>query len=394
MQLTLFSTIVEAYIQNPDTELSNADLYNYVAHKHSLDASAFSPEPVGRSAAPTSLLKRKIRWYQQTLKQAGVIKRNEKERGLWGLVTQSTDSELSEIQKGKSLLGFSTELGIAVIAHCESFFSHIADPIHLVITSPPYPLARPRKYGNPSEKDYIDWLCRTLEPVIKLLAPGGSICLNVGNDIFIRGSPARSFYRERLVLSLHERFGLYKMDELIWVSNKPPGPIQWASKHRCQLNTGYEPIYWLTNDPTLVRSNNQRVLLPHTEKHLAFVRSGGTKHSAKQSDGAYMHRQGAFSNETKGRIPRNVLPFYSSKDDMNSAYRSYCEQNDYVRHGATMPVALPKFLIEFLTEENDLVVDPMAGRLKVGMAAEMLRRRWICTDKIVDYVMGSEVCFS
>lgn len=58
-----------------------------------------------------------------------------------------------------------------------------------------------------------------------------------------------------------------------------------------------------------------------------------------------------------------------------------------------MPIALPKFLIEFLTEEDELVVDPMSGRLKVGMAAEILKRRGICTDKVFDYVLGTRVCF-
>src|SRR3546814_433199 len=206
-------------------------------------------------------------------------------------------------------------------------------------------------------------------------------------------SPARSLYRERLILALHDRFGLHKMDELIWEAPKAPGPVQWASKNRVQLHCGYEPVYWLTNDPSKVRSNNQRVLQPHTEQHLAYVRSGGAKQAAIQSDGAYRVRPGSYGRETAGRIPRNIQKFAMSAADMNKAYREYCERHGLVRHGASMPVSLAKFLIEFLAEKDDLIADPMAGRLKTAMAAESLGRRWICTDRVFDYVAGSAPCF-
>jgi hypothetical protein len=44
----------------------------------------------------------------------------------------------------------------------------------------------------------------------------------ISNDIFIAKSPARSLYRERLVLALHDRLGLWKMDELIWENKSKP----------------------------------------------------------------------------------------------------------------------------------------------------------------------------
>ncbi len=215
----------------------------------------------------------------------------------------------------------------------------------------------------------------------------------IGNDVFMSNSPARSMYRERLILALHDRFGLHKMDELIWEANKPPGPVQWASKHRVQLHCGFEPVYWLTNDPSRVRSNNQRVLEPHSEKHLAFVRAGGAKTAAVNSDGAYRLKPGSYGRETAGRIPRNIQRFAMGRDDMNSQYKAYCETHGLARHGASMPISLAKFLIQFLTDKGDLVVDSMAGRHKVGMAAEALGRRWICTDRVFDYVAGSAVCF-
>jgi site-specific DNA-methyltransferase (cytosine-N4-specific) len=58
-------------------------------------------------------------------------------------------------------------------------------------------------------------------------------------------------------------------------------------------------------------------------------------------------------------------------------------------HGAIQPLSIPDFLIRFLTQEDDLVVDPFGGTLKTGIAAERLGRRWLVVEKILDYVRAS-----
>lgn len=391
-QIELFSAVVQAYTHAAD-DLSNAELYENVAKTAGISRSQLEERtPVGHAQKPFSLLKRKIRWHQQSLRQAGVIQLTD-QRGIWRLTDEAREGKPRPIANGMVVLGFSTDLGIAVIADCRNFFSRIDDAIHLILTSPPYPLQKPRAYGNIEEARYVSWLCEVLAPVIRLMVPGGSLCLNLGNDVFLQGSPARSMYQERLLLALHDRFGLYKMDSLVWESPKPPGPIQWASKQRVQLNTAYEMVHWLTNDPDRVLSNNRRVLLPHTDKHLAFVKKGGVKKRKSHSDGAHVKLPGAYSQETAGRIPRNILRFARTKEDQDKAYREYCAENGMVRHGASMPVSLASFLINFLTEEGMLVADPMGGRLKTALAAERLGRRWVCTDTMADYVLGAQAQF-
>ncbi|WP_142889896.1 DNA methyltransferase, partial [Klebsiella pneumoniae] len=63
-------------------------------------------------------------------------------------------------------------------------------------------------------------------------------------------------------------------------------------------------------------------------------------------------------------------------------------------HGATSPTRLAAFLIEFLTEPGDLVVDPFAGLHKVPIAAERLGRRWLATDKIMEWLAISRNLFT
>lgn len=392
-QLDLFSSVLHAYAKHEDGTLSNRDLYKQLADECQLGAQAFSDrQPVGKDAQPHNLLARKVRWYQQTLKHAGVLQHVEGERGVWQL-TRPANEDLSQIQAGVSVIGFSTELGIAILGSCDTVFSRIDSPITLVITSPPYPLAKARKYGNPSEAEYVDWICRMLEPVVRNLVPGGSICLNVSNDVFLPGMPARSMYRERLLLALYDRLGLFKMDELIWHNpSKPPGPVQWASLKRVQLNVAWEPVYWLTNDPRRVKSDNRRILQQHTERHLALIREGGEHRTRTNSDGAYVIKNGSYGSQTDGRIQRNVLRFGHACASQR-AYKELAKAKGLQPHGAPMPLSLASLLVEFMSEPGDLVVDPFGGSFTTALAAERLGRRWMSTDIMLEYVLGGSLRF-
>ena len=55
-----------------------------------------------------------------------------------------------------------------------------------------------------------------------------------------------------------------------------------------------------------------------------------------------------------------------------------------------MPIEVPEFFINFLTEPRDLVLDPFAGSNTTGAAAERLRRRWVSIEPNDGYVEGSK----
>lgn len=392
-QLDLFSSVLHAYSAETAGVLDNATLYRRAAATAGVsEAEATTRTPIGKGAQLHSLFERKVRWHQQTLKEAGILEHVPGERGVWQL-TKPAGKDLNQMDPTVSVVGFSTHLGIAILGSCDTVFSAIDSPIHLVVTSPPYPLAKPRAYGNPTEAEYVDWICRMLEPIVKNLVRGGSICLNISNDIFEVGSPARSLYRERLVLALHDRLGLWKMDELVWENkSKAPGPVRWASLERTQLNVVWEPVYWFTNEPHSIRSNNRRVLQEHTQRHIDFIKSGGEKRDAVFSDGAYGIKAGRFSNETPGRIPRNILSF-GHRCAAQTAYKKAAKAMGLPAHGAPFPMKLASFLIEFMSEPGDLVVDPFGGSFTTAHAAERLGRRWLSTDCMVEYVLGSATRF-
>lgn len=395
MKLQLeFDDLLDAYAAAPGGTMSNDSLYNVLAVAGELSrASIDAMEPIGRSGASHSRVKRGIRWVQQSMKELGVLERTET-RGMWRITEAGRAKvRLREAVDGFHMLAFSTKYGYAVWSDCRNIFEKLDEEITLYLSSPPYPIQNPRAYGGVAAREYVDWICYTLEPVIRNLRPGGSLVLNVSNDVFLPGSPARSSYVERLVVALEDRFGVYKMDMVPWVNtSKPPGPLQWASRTRQQLNTGWEPIYWFCNDPKRCLADNRRVLQPHSKSHEAFMRSGGSKTERSNCDGAHVVRKGSYGKITEGKIPKNVL-IRGHRSAATTAHHKACDAIGLPRHGAMFPPELARFFIEFLSDVDDLIVDGMSGELTVGVMSEELKRRWICVDKIWEYLRGGMLRF-
>jgi site-specific DNA-methyltransferase (cytosine-N4-specific) len=75
-----------------------------------------------------------------------------------------------------------------------------------------------------------------------------------------------------------------------------------------------------------------------------------------------------------GSIPSNMIE--RGNNESNSDYIRLCGERGLKPHPARFPAALPEFFIKFLTDPDDLVLDPFAGSNMSGSVAEGLRRRW------------------
>ncbi|WP_432263415.1 DNA methyltransferase [Cupriavidus sp. TMH.W2] len=392
-QLDLFGQVAAAYAESTAGVLDNNELYAILAERGGLAKEDLEVRvPIGAAGAMHSPARRRVRWHQQSLKQLGLIERVDGQRGVWRL-TEEAGKGLHKAANEVKLLAFSTDLGVAIWSRCEDVFQRFDEPITLMVSSPPYPLRQPRAYGNPSEAQYVDFLCAALEPIVRNLVPGGSIVLNLGQDVFEHKSPARSLYIERLTLALHDRLGLSLMDRIPWVNySKPPGPTWWACVNRVQLTASYEPVLWMTNDPSLVRSDNRRVLEAHTERQQKLMRAGGANRSAVYGDGAYRIRPDSYGRITEGKIPRNVIERGHACADTR-AYRRHARDLGLPLHGAMQPTDIPDFFIRLLTTPGELVVDPFGGTVRTGLAAERLGRRWLVTEWILQYIRGAAELF-
>lgn len=384
--------IAQIYQDHPSGEIDNKTLYAMLASKAGIPSTAFDERvPIGHSGQKHNLARRKIRWGQQSLKHMGILCRVKGERGIWRL-TEEAKKELNAARPRVKVLGFRTDLGVAVLGNSTDIFSGLNVEVNLVVTSPPYSLARPRRYGNVPQQEIVSFIMETLEPLIEKLAEDGSLVVNTSQDIFLPNSPARSTYLERLVIALEDR-GLFLMDRICWANpSKAPGPLQWASKTRQQLNVAWEPILWFARNPIKVKSNNRRVLEPHSERHLRLIADGGERRDASYCDGAYRLKPGSFGAPTEGKIPRNVL-MRGHRCAYGLQYNQAAKQLGLPVHGAGQPLAIADFLIRFLTEEGDLCVDPFGGRMMTGLAAELLNRTWMCGELMLQYVRGGAELF-
>lgn len=161
-QLDLFH-VQEAYAK-ADRPLSNTELYDSVAELAGIPRGALEEKSeIGEGKAKHSKLKRQIRWYQQTLKAMNLLQRVEGERGIWALANK-TKKGLHEVLGGVRLVAYSTKLGLAVWSDNRSFFTDFNEPIHLCVTSPPYPLRVTRGYGNVQEMQWVDFITRFHHP--------------------------------------------------------------------------------------------------------------------------------------------------------------------------------------------------------------------------------------
>lgn len=352
--------------------LTNRQLFEQLVLDLAIPASEVNERAtVDGSGKLYNLFERRVRWHQQTLKRLGVLERID--RGTWRLSKEAKD-RLTPAPRKVVLLAFSTDLG---------------EQITLAFTSPPYPLAKQRAYGNADQARYMDWLLPILEPIVAHLRPGGNLVLNLGNDIFEPGSPARSLYLERLTVAMHDQLGLHLMERFVWHNpTKPPGPVQWASIKRVQLNTAYEHVLWFTNAPDLVLADNRRCLVEHTAEHRRFVETGGVHRYARYAGGSHTVDEGSYSAVTAGAIARNVLTIVHRDPDQQPA-RDFAAVNGLPLHPALMPVKLAEHFVRFLSEVGDLVVDPFGGWATTGRGAELHGRRWMVTERCREYLIAA-----
>jgi site-specific DNA-methyltransferase (cytosine-N4-specific) len=80
-------------------------------------------------------------------------------------------------------------------------------------------------------------------------------------------------------------------------------------------------------------------------------------------------------------------------NDSNGRYLEACKRLGYKPHPARFPIQLPTFFIRFLTDPEDLVLDPFAGSNTTGEAAEREGRNWIAIEPRLEYLEASQSRF-
>lgn len=256
--------------------------------------------------------------------------------------------------------------------------------VQLVVTSPPYALHFQKEYGNATQQEYVDWLLPFAHEIRRILKPDGSFVLNLGGA-WKPGAPIRSLYQFRVLLALCDDLSFHLAQEFFWYNPaKLPAPAEWVNVRRIRVKDSVEYIYWLTKDP-FAQADNRRVLQPYSPDMKRLIRRG-IKKTVRPS--GHLIREG-FATDHGGAIPGNLIQ--CGNNDSNSSYITGCKASGRKIHPARFPSEIPRFFIDFLTEPNDLVLDPFAGSNTTGWVAETLGRQWLAIELSPEYAADSRL---
>ena len=281
-----------------------------------------------------------------------------------------------------------TKMGKMVLADSRDYLNTLpGGGVDLVMTSPPFALVVAKEYGNPAQEDYLDWFRPFASELRRVLAETGSLVIDVGGS-WRPGLPVRSLWHLELPAMLVREFGFHLAQEFYWFNPcTVPGPVQWTNVQRMRVKSAVNCVWWLSRSPR-PKADNRRVLTPYGAKMRADI-ARGTRKAQKSPSG---HSVGSsFCRDNGGAIPPNLLQLPGR--EANRDYLARCRGAGLPTHPARFPAGLPEFFIKFLTDPGDLVLDPFAGSCVTGEVAEKLGRKWICVERVEQYLQGARFRF-
>ena len=309
---------------------------------------------------------------------------------------------LYQTNQGKLLVGDSIDISNKYLK------KYYKNKFQMIITSPPFPLNAKKRYGNLNGKDYLEWFV-SLAPIFNdLLTDDGSLVIEIGNA-WVEGKPVQS------LLHLECLFGLVNNPDsdlrLIqeFISYNPsrlPSPAQWVTVNRLRAVDSYTHVWWMSKSD-YPKADNSKVLRPYSRSMQKLLKTkklnaGKRPSEHKISKSAFTKNNGGsiahnlfelepLDNNREVRLPHNVLSF--SNTNSNDYFLRRCREEKITPHPARMHAGLISFFIEFLTDENDLVLDPFAGSNTTGYIAEKANRKWVSVEINEDYAFDSIIRF-
>jgi len=287
-------------------------------------------------------------------------------------------------------IAYKTKFGTYYEGDVESFLNsqeckRFKKKVNLLLTSPPFPLNRKKKYGNLQGTAYIDWLSNLSSYFSDILTDDGSVVMEMGNA-WEPGKPIMTTLALRTLLSFLDKGGLHLCQQFVWYNKaKLPSPAQWVNIKRCRVKDSFTNIWWMSKT-VLPKADNRKILRDYSPRMTTLLKKGEYNSGKRPSE--HVISTESFLVNNGGSIPSNVL--ISSNTHSNTAYLKYCRENNITPHPARMPIDIPEFFIKFLTDPGDLVFDPFGGSNTTGEAAEKLERKWIAVERNENYIEGSK----
>jgi len=219
----------------------------------------------------------------------------------------------------------------------------------LVITSPPYNIGK--KYEKRlGFEEYLRSQRDTLKECVRILAPNGSLCWQVGNHI---GKDGEVFPLDIFIYRLCKRLGLKLRNRIVWC-------FEHGLHCRTRLSGRYETILWFTKTDDYV-FNLDSVRVPQKYPGKKYFKGA---------------KAGQYSCNPLGKNPGDVWTIPNVK-------HNHVEKTI---HPCQFPIELVERLVLALTSPNDLIVDPYIGVASAACAALLHGRRTAGAEIVPEYV--------
>lgn len=284
---------------------------------------------------------------------------------------------------------FQSKVGRLFAGRCEDILTGrllkaLTGTVDLIFTSPPFPLNAKKRYDNLLGEDYLQWLAGFGPLFSSLLAPKGSIVIEIGNA-WEPGRPVQSTLPLRALLALLDS-GKFQLCQEITYFNpaRLPSPAQWVTVNRMRLKDSTTKIWWMAKCDT-PDADNRRVLRPYS-KHMKQLLARQNYNSGTRPSEHNVSARG-FLRDNGGSIAPNLIQVANTQS--NGEYIRFCKEQGLSPHPARMPEEIPEFFIKFLTKPGGVVLDPFAGSNTTGATAERLGRRWISLEADKTYAAAS-----
>ena len=273
------------------------------------------------------------------------------------------------------------------------------------VTSPPY--WRQRDYGHPDQlgmepnvEDFVVRLADIFDEIRRVLHPGGTCWINLGDSYIRRGGGRRTGadlgrrYRDTpnrnspglkdgdlagvpwMAAFEMRRRGWFLRGEQIWAKTNPlPEGV------RSRPARAHEHVFLLTKSPSPDYTYNEHAV--RTELAPKTLTTVGTTRRSTGTDGSNNVRSHKYSTERRHRIDESGRPVGAA---LRSVWALASNPNrSRLQHFAMMPRKLVEICVEAGSNPGDLVLDPFAGAGTVGVMALRLGRRFLGIELVDDF---------
>jgi site-specific DNA-methyltransferase (cytosine-N4-specific) len=293
----------------------------------------------------------------------------------------------------KAKLAYQTQYGKCLHGNIEDILSDKSfqknkGKINLIFTSPPFPLNRKKKYGNLNGNEYIEWLTNITTLLKEYLADDGSLVIEIGNS-WEEHEPIMSTLPIETLLAIKNKGEFKLCQQFVWFNTaKLPSPVQWVNVERTRVKDSFTTIWWMSKT-AFPKANNKNVLEEYSDSMKKLLKT--KKYNSGLRPSEHQIGEKSFLKDNGGAIPSNVL--IAANTVSSSNYLKGCKEKGITPHPARMPNFIAEFFIRFLTDEDDLVLDPFCGSNTTGEVSESLKRKWLSVEIDEYYITGSKLKF-